>query len=94
MDALLDKIQFANFQGAITCCDVLCNHNSDRISCATLCDQLISVCLKASDASLPQCAARHGQLPMWNDNIRPLRDDCLFWHWLWKEAGRPAAGAL
>ena len=31
---------------------------------------------------------------MWNEHIRPLRDDSLFWHGIWKEAGRPAAGAL
>ena len=63
----------------------------------TLCDQLISVCLKASEATFLLCVplqASHSRLPMWNEHIRPLRDDSLFWHWLWKEAGRSAAGAL
>ena len=31
---------------------------------------------------------------MWNERIKPLRDDSLFWHWLWKEAGRPPTGVL
>ena len=36
---------------------------------------------------------RHGRLPMWNEHVKPLRDDSLFWYWLWK-ADRPAAGVL
>ena len=31
---------------------------------------------------------------MWNEHIRPLRDDSLFWHRVWKDAGSPATGAL
>ena len=90
----LDKVDFSRVYGAVTCCSVFCDDSTHKTSCATLCDQLISVCLKASEATFPLCAPSHVRLPMWNEHIRPLRDHSLFWHWLWKEAGRPAAGAL
>ena len=31
---------------------------------------------------------------MWNEVIRPLRDDAIFWHWLWEEANRPPTGVI
>ena len=31
---------------------------------------------------------------MWNEHIRLLHDDSLFWHRVWKDTGSPPAGAL
>ena len=35
-----------------------------------------------------------GRLPMWNERLRPLCDTSLFWHSVWKSAGRPPRDAL
>ena len=94
MDALLDNLDIDCINEALTCNDVHCRHTDHLTSCEFLCDKLIPICLEASDASLPKCAAPHGRVPLWNERIKPLRDDSLFWHWLWKEAGRPPTGAL
>ena len=31
---------------------------------------------------------------MWNEDIKPLREDCLFWHRVWSDAGKPPVGTL
>ena len=91
MDMLLDKIDFSSVYGAVTCCDVFCDDSTHKTSCDTLWDQPISACLNASEATFPLSRsiahverahkATAGRFP-------------IFWPWLWKEAGRPAAGAL
>ena len=35
-----------------------------------------------------------GSLPKWRDDVKPLRDESLFWHNIWKDAGRPPTGVL
>ena len=33
-------------------------------------------------------------LPGWKENIAPLKRDSIFWHSVWRSAGRPSSGAL
>ena len=87
MDELLDDLVIDH--GALACNNNLCHDPSHIENIERLCEQLISTCLNAGKHSLPKCAPPRGRVPMWNERIKPLRDDSLFWHWLWKEAGRP-----
>ena len=32
--------------------------------------------------------------PFWNDELDRLKEDSIFWHNLWVQAGRPASGTL
>ena len=91
-DELLDDLVIDH--GALACNNNLCHDPSHIENIERLCEQLISTCLNAGKHSLPKCAPPRGRVPMWNERIKPLRDDSLFWHWLWKEAGRPPTGVL
>ena len=59
-----------------------------------LCSNIINICLKAGDESFPKVASPKRRIPRWNSDVKPLRDDALFWHHVWKDAGKPSAGAL
>ena len=91
-DELLDDLVIDH--GALACNNNLCHDPSHIENIERLCGQLISTCLNAGKHSLPKCAPPRGRVPMWNERIKPLRDDSLFWHWLWKEDGRPPTGVL
>ena len=74
--------------------DPLCDDSNHHICIEHLCEQLIDACLEPSAHPLPKCAPPRGCMPMWNEHIRLLHDDSLFWHRVWKDAGSPPAGAL
>ena len=65
MDMLLDKIDVSSVYGAVTCLthDVFCDDSTHKTISDTLCDQRISVCLKASEATFPLCSPYHGHCP-------------------------------
>ena len=79
---------------ALTCDDSRCEKNSHRKSVEALYEYLINSCLSVGKHTLPKSTLSRGQGPLWNERNKPLRDDSLFWHWLWNEAGRPPAGVL
>ena len=92
MDDLIDNVHIdPNFS---VCNDPLCDDSNHHICIEHLCEQLIDTCLEASAHALPKCAPPRGCVPMWNEHIRPLRDDSLFPHQVWKDAGSPPVGAL
>ena len=92
MDDLIDNIHIE--QNFSVCNDPLCDDSNHHICIEHLCEQLIDTCLEASAQALPKCAPPRGCVPMWNEHIRPLRDDSLFWQRVWKDAGSPPVGAL
>ena len=76
MDDLIDNMHIdPNFS---VCNDPLCDDSNHHICIEHLCEQLIDSCLEASAHALPKCAPPRGCVPMWNEHIRPLRDDSLF----------------
>ena len=42
----------------------------------------------------PGGTSGHAQVPGWNDEVEPAKQDALLWHFIWKEAGRPNRGTL
>ena len=36
----------------------------------------------------------HQPLPGWNELVKPVKQDSLFWHSVWLSAGRPSSGSL
>ena len=56
-------------------------------------DDVIEACISAADASLPK--HRRGRIiPGWNEFVKPLREEALFWHALWKDNGSPHTGVV
>ena len=79
---------------SLECEDYLCRNPEHIYNLDSLCNALIDICIKASDRTFPMRSPPSGRLPMWNERVRPLRDTSLFWHSVWKSAGRPPRGAL
>jgi hypothetical protein len=94
LDAQLDNLVPPT--EALHCTDPRCEEHYDQI--VRFHDGLVSACLNAGQRCIPSSAERahdaRKRTPGWNEYIAPLRDDALFWHFLWKECGRPARGAV
>ena len=92
IDAAIDAldIDFVSF----ACNDPLCSDISHREAINNLCTRLIDICLEAGNTCFPKVSPPRRHIPRWNADVKPLRDDALFWHQVWKDAGSPATGAL
>ena len=75
------------------CTNVSCKDSAHTNAICELCSNLIS-CLLDADSFLPKSSKRKNVLPYWSEKVRPLRQDSLWWHWLWKECGRPRVGSV
>ena len=75
------------------CQDVLCGDHSHRQQINQWCDDLIDVCLQ-SDFVFPRKHNNKHKKPGWNDNVKPFKDESVFWFNVWSEAGRPGCGLL
>jgi hypothetical protein len=53
---------------------------------------MLNCCLR-SDKSFPRVSKKHVR-PCWSSDVKPYKDDCVFWHKIWVEAGSPKYGAL
>ena len=66
---------------AINCVDP---HFTDYLEVINRYCQDITDCLvHAGQKSIPKCKPSCKRIPGWNDHVRPLRDDSIFWHRIW-----------
>jgi hypothetical protein len=83
---------------ALSCCDIKCNNANHNIAIAKYCEDIYKCCFNAGNATIPtsgQSVTQNGAgIIGWNEHIRPYRDKSLFWHQLWKDAGKPRHGVL
>ena len=78
----------------VDCNDVSCNNNDHKQQIDMWCRGLINCCLE-SDCNFPRVKSQKKAVrPNWKCDVKPYREDCLFWHKLWQDAGCPAAGVL
>ena len=43
---------------------------------------------------IPKTTCGSHRKPKWTECVKPLKQDSVFWHRVWKDAGRPALGVL
>ena len=44
---------------------------------------------------LPETSGKNKKsIPAWNNEVKPFREDAMFWHSLWISAGRPLNNTL
>ena len=95
-----DKLKNLDIPATLDCTDVTCQcseHSQQRDS--HLIDILCTL-VETSYACIPLTAKPRSdkgsgqRLPGWNTTVAPLKDDSLFWHSVWKDAGSPQSGAL
>ena len=97
LDAQLSAIDIP--MEAIRCTDPLCNDQLHRDALDAYHNGIVGACLHAAQSAIPMSMTgtngrRKAHIPGWNDYIRPLKEDALFWHFIWKENGRPQAGII
>ena len=74
------------------CCDHSCTEHSSDIT--QYCDDIIRCLTNASIKTIPKCKPAGKRVPGWNDEVKPYRDDSIFWNSIWKQCGSPATGAV
>ena len=59
---------------------------------------LVDMCLSAGRQCIPHSSANprntRQPVPYWSTHVKPLKDDALFWHAIWKSCDSPATGAV
>ena len=76
---------------AVNCKDALCTHHEHDIM--QFGDNIITSCLQASKECIPTTKYKK-RVAGWNEHVRAYRQNAMFWHWLWLEAGRPPTGEV
>ncbi len=57
------------------------------------CAQLADCCLLADDV-LPHVRKQKRKWPNWHEDIKPYKDDCIWWHNLWVTSDKPSEGII
>ena len=92
---LIDKLSTINITDSIlTCTDWHCECPEHRNEIDELCHLIIECCISASLESIPLSRPGGKDIPGWTDQVKPERDQSLFWHWMWMEAGKPRNGYI
>ena len=76
----------------MNCHDVMCQNIEHKHQIDQLCACLIQNCLK-SDHVFPKVSKVMGR-PDWKYDVKPFRDEAIWWHSLWIQIGRPRDGPV
>lgn len=76
---------------AIACKDTNCQQHSDAI--AHYHDQVADCCERAAQSCIPKSNNRK-RLAGWNDDVSELKDNSIFWDWVFNEIRRPSVGVV
>ena len=77
----------------IKCRNVKCQNVNHKSEIDSWCHDLVECCLKA-DVNMPRVKNKTKCRSGWNNEVKPYREDCIFWHKLWLDAGQPSNGVL
>ena len=81
---------------AILCNNLFCNIHNDVIN--NFYNDIVDSCKSASVACIPHSinSNEHDNniIAGWNENIKEKREISLFWHFIWKENGKPRNGVI
>ena len=85
----------------LNCSDVNCQHEEHTTERDLHVLDVMCAIMEASHESIPLSAkvrppgkSKRENLPGWNENVAPAKEDALFWHATWMSAGRPSSGGL
>ena len=67
-----------------------CGSHLQQFQC--LLSSIMSACVRATHDCIPHSKPQNRVVTGWNDLVRGKRDDAMFWHERWIEAGRPNDG--
>ena len=77
---------------ALNCSDFHCVHASHKTDIDMYAAHIMQAITLAVECNIPHSnvnPSKHAPVPGWSDFVKPFREDALFWHSVWKSAGRP-----
>ena len=87
----LSKLNMKN--DVFTCKDTQCTYHSNEIR--KIYSDIVKACLEAGDECIPKTKKNNKNIvPGWNNHVKHVKDEALYWHREWKLAGRPHNGQL
>ena len=89
MDNILDAMIDMPFQ---YCTNISCEEESHKEQINTFCNDLIKCALEA-DGSFPRIK-RSKCKPGWSEQVKPYKDEYLFWYDIWKANNKPRTGII
>ena len=95
MNSLINELYVP--RDALKCLNVNCKMHHAEIECFY--NALVNdVCLAAGKHVLPSSGKHSGKnvrkIPGWNEYVAHKKENALYCHWMWKQAGRPCSGLL
>ena len=100
------KLQAVPVPDSLGCKDPKCMSKQHSIERDNYMLNILSAMIETSYLTIPlSCGGKQNTnpdrncpvskaIPGWRDQVKPLRDDSIFWHGVWQSAGRPNKGAL
>ena len=92
LDQVLQSIDISN--DLFTCNDLCCTNATHVNDIDKLSACIVKCCFKCRVRCIPHSGSGTRVVPGWNDHVKHDKDQSLFWHWIWTEAGRPNSGYI
>ena len=80
----------------LECKDAKCRDESHSVMRDSFVLDTLSAVIESSHATIPMVGGRpgavrpdSGNMPGWREKVEPARKDSVFWHAVWRSAGRP-----
>ena len=55
---------------------------------------IVKCCIECGVRCIPHSGSKTRVVPGWNGHVKHDKDQSLFWHWIWTEAGQPNSGYI
>ena len=93
LDTILD-CSWCDRLECIKCSNATCNKENHINELNYLYNHIVNACIQASIECIPIVSSikRKKVLPGFSEYCKPLRDEAVKWHNLWKDQGRPSSG--
>ena len=97
---LEEKLSSLTLPASLSCDSPCCHQEEHTRSHDIHVVDVMCAVLESSHQCIPltaksrQDGKKKNDLPGWKENVAPAKEDALFWHSVWKSAGRPNCGEL
>ena len=94
IDSLIQNHSELHNNIATNCHDLQCENKDHLAAIDSMCDGITDLCINAGLTVFPKYRLKNNLSPYWKDNIKPYRDESLFWGKLWRDNGKPKTGVV
>ena len=95
------RLEEVRVPACMECTNLHCREEEHSAARDSLVLDVMSAVIESSHATIPLVGGREGagrkdrgSMPGWWEEVAPYRETSVFWHSVWRSAGRPVAGEL